>query len=234
MRTFLCGFALGALLLCSACASDTPAEEPGMVYVQKGKFTMGYDKGRPNEKPEREVTISKGFHIDKTEVTNEEYARSLNSTKRQPPAQWPDAKVPEGEGKKPVTGISYEDAKAFAEWAGKTLPSEEQWEYAARGPESKLYPWGAEFGPGRANNFAAGKNGPVEVGSLNEGASWVGALDMAGNVWEWTRSEGFKPGEYIIKGGSYAALEDPPRASLRASLPKGTTKEWLGFRCIKE
>src|SRR5688572_30005517 len=118
MRTVLCGLALGALLVCSACGPEKRADEPGMVYVEKGKFTMGYDKGRPNEKPEREVSLAAGYFIDKTEVTNEEYARSLSATKRQPPAHWADGKVPEGDGKKPVTGISWEDAKAFASWAG--------------------------------------------------------------------------------------------------------------------
>jgi formylglycine-generating enzyme required for sulfatase activity len=235
MRFTLLGGALSALLLCSACANGGPPPEvPGMVWVSEGKFKMGYDKGRPNEKPEREVDVATGFYMGKHEVTNDEYARFIAASKRATPSHWTDGKFPEGEGSLPVTNVSWDDARLYCEWKGTRLPTETEWEYAARGKESRLFPWGNEWKSGAANNFEAGKNGPVAVGSFAEGKGPFGTFDQAGNVWEWTASMGPGEKQMIIKGGSYAPLEDRPRASLRGVVGKDQAKPTVGFRVAKD
>lgn len=233
MRLLLPAGALAALLACSACSNGGPPPE-SMVRCEPGKFKMGYDKGRPNEKSEREVEVDKAFLIGKTEVTNDEYLAFVNATKRPAPPSWPDGKIPEGAGKRPVTMVTYDDARSYCEWKGWRLPTETEWEYAARGKDGRLYPWGNEWAAGKANNFEAGKNGTVEVGSLKDGRGPFGTFDQAGNVWEWTGSAGAGANQFMIKGGSYAPLEDRPRASLRQAVAKDQAKETIGFRYAKD
>lgn len=207
------------------------------MYVEPGTFRMGYagQGAKPDEKPVRDVEIKKGYFIDQYEVTNRQYAAFVRETKRPAPSHWADGQLPPGEEDLPVVNVTFEDAKAFAEHVGKRLPSAEEWEYAARGPSSKLYPWGQDWAPGKCNNFEEGKNGPVKVGEYKEGKSWCGTYDQAGNVWEWTKTPvPGSPNDMIIKGGSFAPLEDRPRASLTGRLGKGQAKPNVGFRCAKD
>jgi formylglycine-generating enzyme required for sulfatase activity len=208
-----------------------------MVHVEPGKFKMGYSGpgAKPDEKPVREVEIRKGFYIDKYEVTNRQYAQFLKESHRPPPAAWKGDTYPAGEDEYPVSGVTYEDAKAYCEKRGKRLPTAEEWEYAARGPESRLYPWGNTWESGKCNSFEAGKNGPVKVGEFQGGKSWCGTYDQAGNVWEWTSTPA--PGTsnvMIIRGGSFKPLEDLPRGSLTGRLPRDQARDNVGFRCVKD
>jgi len=217
--------------------STTPEDIPGMVYAEPGEFRMGYagQGAKPDEKPVRDVQIKKGFYIDRYEVTNKQYANFLRESKRPAPAHWKDGAYPEGQDDFPVVNVTWDDAKAYCQHYGKRLPTAEEWEYAARGPGSKLYPWGNEWASEKSNNFEAGRNGPVKVGEFREGKSWIGTFDQAGNVWEWTATPA--PGDpnlMIIKGGSFAPLEDRPRASLTGRLPKNQAKPNVGFRCAKD
>jgi len=235
MRGIFFGAALAALVACSACnGGGPPADLPGFAAVTAGKFKMGYEKGRPNEKPEREVECDHSFYIGKTEVTNEDYLAFVNATKRAAPPHWEGGKFPEGEAKRPVTRVTWEDARLYCEWKGGRLPTEVEWEYAARGKDGRLYPWGNEWAAARANNFEEGKNAPVDVGSFPDGKGPFGTLDQAGNAWEWTATPGPDPSQVVIKGGSYAPLEDRPRASLRGIVPKVPGKETVGFRMAKD
>jgi serine/threonine-protein kinase len=234
MRKLFCAGALFALLATSACGG-APEKIDGMSYVGPGKFKMGYDKGRENEKPLRETECDRGFYIGVTEVTNEQYAAFLAATKRAAPPTWKDGKVPEGQGKCPVSSVSYLDASAYCDWkGGYRLPTEVEWEYAARGTDGRLYPWGNDFSPTKCNTFTSGKNGPVDVGWFKDGKGPNGTLDQAGNVWEWTSSDGPAANQKWIKGGSYGPNEDPPRASLRTPVDKGTTAPTIGFRVAKD
>jgi serine/threonine-protein kinase len=242
MRKIASGAALAALLALSACGGGEPVKIEGLTYVKAGKFKMGYggEKARPNEKPEREAECDHGFYIGVYEVTNEEYSRFLAATKRAAPSHWKDGKYPDGQGRYPVTRVSWADALAYCEWLSKEkgggyrLPNEIEWEYAARGEDGRLYPFGNEFVPGKVNSAAAGKDGPVEVGQFKDGRGPFGTFDQAGNVWEWTSSDGPATGQKMIKGGSYAPLEDLPRASLRTPIGKEQAKDTIGFRVAKD
>ncbi|GIW72523.1 MAG: hypothetical protein KatS3mg102_2065 [Planctomycetota bacterium] len=227
---------LGGLALLVGLAtgcSSTPRIIPGMVWVEPGTFTMGYDEGAPNEKPARQVVVSRGYYIDIYEVTNQQYYNFCQQAKHPAPPHWKDGKFPEGQELYPVVNVSLEDARAYARFYGKRLPTEIEWEYAARGPDGRLYPWGNTWDPEAAHTFESGKQGPVAVNTMPKGRGPFGTYHQAGNVWEWTETEA-QPGLFVIKGGSFAPLEDRPRASLRG-LAKATVKrDNLGFRCVKD
>src|SRR5688572_1012757 len=127
-----------------------------MAYVPGGDFTMGRDDGDEYERPAHLVTV-KPFFIDLNEVTNEDYEKFVKEKGYQPPASWKTGTYPEGAGRLPVTGVNWEDANAYAAWAGKRLPTEEEWEFAARGADGRTYPWGNEWQPGQANADKANK-----------------------------------------------------------------------------
>lgn len=242
-RKLASGLAVAALMALSACGGDWPPPAiDGMTAVPAGKFKMGYggEKARPNEKPEREVEVENGFYIGTYEVTNEEYSKYLAATKKAAPDSWKDGKYPDGQGRYPVSRVSWDEARAYTEWLSKEkggnyrLPSEIEWEYAARGEKGFLFPFGNEFVPGKVNSAAAGKDGPVEVGMFKDGRSPFGTFDQAGNVWEWTSTDGPAAGQKMIKGGSYAPLEDLPRASLRTAIGKDQKKDTIGFRVARD
>jgi len=185
------------------------------VWVPAGLFTMGTDAAAiaklgaqappdwvasefPSEQPQHEVTLTKGFWIDKHEVSNKDFAAFRAAGGYTNQALWSDdgwtwlgrrdaARLPlHCQGDVPVQPrmcLTWYEAEAYAAWRAGHLPTEAEWEYAARGPKSTVYPWGDTFDPKRANvlNSVA----PKPVGSYPTGASWVGALDMSGNAMEW-------------------------------------------------
>jgi serine/threonine-protein kinase len=170
-----------------------------MVLVPAGSFAMGPDR--------REVRLD-GFYVDRTPVTNLQFWTFVSVTGYQPEDR--DAarflhhlhgKVPPALEQHPVSYVSWEDARAYAAWAGKRLPSEAEWEKAARGTDGRKYPWGrAEPGPKRAN-YGKSRGGTTPVGAFPEGASPYGVLDLAGNVWEWC--EDYDDPSFYAKGPTY-------------------------------
>jgi iron(II)-dependent oxidoreductase len=144
---------------------------------------MGSDDGAPDEAPRQRVELP-AFSIGLTEVTNAQFRRFLSQTGRPPPLTWQEAARRWGE-EAPAVGVSWQDAEAYCAWAGLRLPSEAEWEKAARGPGGRKFPWGDRWDPER---LVRDSSGPLPVGSRPSGASPYGCLDMAGNAWEWTSS----------------------------------------------
>jgi formylglycine-generating enzyme required for sulfatase activity len=178
-----------------------PADGKDMIFVPGGIFIMGSDDGSPSHQPEHIVQVA-DFYIDRWPVTNAEYKKFVDDTGHPVPnydVSWCDTEgynwdpktrmVPEGKADHPVVLVTWEDAMAYAAWAGKRLPTEAEWERAARGLEGRCYPWGNEFLPGRCNCREGGFTGTSPVGYFSpDGDTPEGVVDMLGNVWEWTNS----------------------------------------------
>lgn len=221
-------------------AATGEAAPEAMVYVPGATFKLGRDDGDEFAKPAHEVTVG-AFYIDRTEVTNEQYQRFVRETGHRAPPHWEGGEYRAGEASLPVVNVSWEDARAYAAWAGKRLPTEAEWELAARGTDGRLYPWGQEWDGARANTREAGRGRIVAVGSFPEGASPYGALDMIGNVWEWTASDPVSyrgdgrllaPGK-VIRGGAYDVPRERATATYRGVVQPGRTYDKTGFRCVK-
>ena len=237
-------------------ATPQVSAKPESVRIDGGTFMMGlasvttkepYDLGQT---PARSVSV-KTFWMDKTEVTNAEYAEFVAGAKHPAPSYWSNGKPPSGQELWPVTNVSIADAQAFSDWRSKRdgkkyrLPSEEEWEYAARnGSENNLYPWGNEWIDGRANVDA---NSLKPVGSYPQGTSKAGVLDLIGNAWEWTSTKAaaypgntllvIPPGQVIIRGGAFVEPSKGPEAisATRRSWVSPTDKQAaIGFRLVRE
>lgn len=224
-----------------------PVPPPEMASVPGGTFKMGRDArdgGDEWEHPAHLVTV-KPFFIDKYEVSNEKYAEFVRDKNWPPPSTWNGNKYPPGTARQPVTGVTFDDAKAYAAWAGKRLPTEAEWEFAARGGTNGFrYPWGNEWRAGLANADRA-RDGLANVGSYGC-ASPFGACDLIGNAWEWTATSmspypaGKLPIEVsdnlkVIRGGSFAEDRTQATATYRGYLEAGSPEnKRMGFRCVRD
>ncbi|MGP0564993.1 MULTISPECIES: formylglycine-generating enzyme family protein [unclassified Nitrospina] len=172
-----------------------------MVLVPAGEFIMGTDKTDPEKKhlkigavkplfrdqQPRHTVFLDAFYIDKYEVTNREYKQFVESVQyHEYPGHWLNGMYLPEQGDLPVTGITWGEALAYAMWAGKSLPTEAQWEKAARGTDGRLYPWGNDYEKGVANIGLDGPRKLMPVGSFPRDVSPFQAFDMGGNVMEWT------------------------------------------------
>jgi formylglycine-generating enzyme required for sulfatase activity len=227
--------------------APAPVLPPGMVYVSGGELNMGNDQGDAYERPRHKVLVQP-FFIDKYEVTCEEYEKFIKATGYQAPSNWKAGNPPPNAARHPVRGVTWDDARRFAQWSGKRLPTESEWEYAARGAEGRRYPWGNEWQE-KAANVAQSSSGKVaEVGSFPLGTSPCGAFDMVGNVWEWTADslkaypggslpEKLNEDYKVIRGGS--CIEDKNQgasATYRGYLLARGSQDYsfTGFRCAKD
>jgi serine/threonine-protein kinase len=198
----------------------------GMVYFPGGEFLlgdqiMGY----------RRVTLAP-FFIDRYEVTCAQYRRFVSATGYRAPFFWSKGRIPKGKANHPVSYISYEDAQAYARWAGKRLPTADEWEAVARGVDKRIFPWGNT--PLESNLNIKG-SGTEPVGSYSLNISPYGCYDMAGNVWEWTSTSlGQNPQYMVIKGGGWASQLRECATPHYNTLKKTTRMTTLGFRCVKE
>jgi formylglycine-generating enzyme required for sulfatase activity len=236
-------------------APPAPVVPAGMVMVKAGAYTVGREDGDPLAAPGHSVTLP-AFYIDRTEVTNAQYAKFVEATKRKPPSNWKGSTFPAGRDDYPVTGVTWQDAADYAASVGKRLPTESEWEAAARGNDSRRYPWGNEWQAGFANigvrtaeKVEANKypSSIAEVGKYPQGASPSGAVDMIGNVWEWVADEiTLYPGSgatlpvtddpaatlRVIRGGAYDG-DQKHDASYRGYLDGSLPYPKVGFRCVK-
>lgn len=220
--------ALAPLLLGLGCAAGAAAD--GMVEVPAGPFTMGSDDGPADERPAHRVEVA-GFRIDRLPVTHADFAAFLEAlgprgsragqTYRRYDDDDGDARIHRVDGRwradpgherHPVNEVSWAGARDYCAWKGKRLPTEAEWEKAARGTDGRRYPWGdAAPDPGRAR-FGAGWGQTVAVDALPAGAGPYGALDMAGNQWEWVASL-YRPYPYRADDGREDGQADGVRAT---------------------
>jgi formylglycine-generating enzyme required for sulfatase activity len=198
------------------------------------------------ERPQHPVAVG-AFWIDRAEVTNRRYRLCVAAGACRA-SRLADGPLYNGEDS-PVAGIPWQEAADYCAWAGARLPTEAEWEYAARGEQGELFPWGSVYECGQANLWEDcsgcedGYDGPSPVGAFPAGASWCGALDMAGNVWEWvadafteypSRGEGSSPeseGIRILRGGSWGYCPAFARTAYRYPVPAGADYLAVGFRC---
>jgi formylglycine-generating enzyme required for sulfatase activity len=229
---------------------ETPLVTNIMIEIPAGPFTMGSDVGDPEDMPAHEVDLP-AFKIDKFEVTNIDFFTFADETgyvtygEQEGIGSWRD-EWGVGEDSHPVVMVSWDDANAYCEWLGKRLPTEAEWEKAARGEDGRTFTWGNDWDPNKANVKERGLQGTAAVGSFGESASVYGVEDMIGNVWEWTTDwyqaypgntaddpyygEKFK----VTRGGGWFDVE--PQATTfnrNAGDPLKTASDELGFRCAQ-
>jgi formylglycine-generating enzyme required for sulfatase activity len=224
-----------------------------MVYVPSGRFLMGSDKGRRDEKPPHTVYVD-SFYIARYPVTNAQYEEFVVARGHRLPTYWKEGTYPRGKGHHPVVYVSWHDALAYCEWLSEEtgeemrLPTEAEWEKAARGTEGREYPWGDEFDKSRCNARESDIGGTTPVGRYSpRGDSPYAVADMIGNVWEWTsslhRPYPYDPtdgredleaeGNRVLRGGSWLSDQDLARCAVRlGGHPEGLL-DLGGFRCAK-
>ena len=231
------------------------AEPNPMVLIPAGEFIMGFDDRMPDEGPQHKVYLD-SYWIDEYEVTNAQYKKFIDATKRRSPAHFRNRTYPTGKADHPVTEVTWYDADAYCTWAGKRLPTDQEWEKAARGTDGRMFPWGNEFDVNKANTpqrweMLKQEGDTMPVGSFPEGISPYGLYDMSGNVWEWTSSwykaypgnthasENYGEQYKTLKGGSwwdcsfYKCGMSAPVFN-RAFFIRGTHNKSFGFRCAKD
>ena len=162
---------------------DIPTNTGSMVLIPSGEFIMGSNERWDDETPEYIESVEK-FYIDAYEVTNAEYEKFTYDTKREVPYHWSNGKVPKNKKNHPVIYVNWYDAEGYCKWEGKRLPTEQEWEKAARGESGNIYPWGNTWTIDKSNHPYKGSTGTEPVGSYPNGTSPYGLYDMSGNVWE--------------------------------------------------
>jgi formylglycine-generating enzyme required for sulfatase activity len=176
-----------------------------------------------------------GFFIDTYEVTNAHYKQFD-----------PSHTYPAEQGRYPVVNVTWEEARAYAEWIGKRLPTEAEWEKASRGAEGRVYPWGSDFDSQRCNTQESGHRTLTPVDSYQNGQSVFGVWDLVGNVLEWTAdrytpyplsqydSPDFGEDFIVLRGGSWIHAKQQATCASRLYAPAGNRSNFIGFRCVKD
>ncbi|MEE9412583.1 MAG: SUMF1/EgtB/PvdO family nonheme iron enzyme [Methylococcales bacterium] len=201
----------------------------GMVIIPDNTLKSAYNQAE---------IITSAFLLDKTPVTNQQYARYIEETNSLPPDHWWNKKLADELWNHPVVGVSYDNAYRFAEWCGKRLPSSKEWESAARRPGDRKYPWGNTWEISHLNSVESGLNKTTAVDFYASGTSIDGCLDLVGNVWEWTDAENtqidLEDGYAFVFGGSFRHESIAKDAIARTMLMKKNHYAYVGFRCAKD
>ena len=208
-----------------------PVDNPAgieWVEIPAGDFLYGENKTIQH--------LHKLFWIGKYPVTNEKYKRFLDAHPKYPvPQDWDNngRTFPLGMGYHPVINVSWQDAQAFCKWAHARLPSEVEWEKAARGTDGRTYPWGEDWLDGKyCNSKEARVDGTIPVDDFPEGISPYGVWDMSGNVWEWIETL-YDGGTRVLRGGSWVDESRYVRAAVRLGNVPGYRNDTVGFRCVR-
>jgi formylglycine-generating enzyme required for sulfatase activity len=261
----LASFGIGAIALAEraqdAPRGDAAAPDPipvvnGMVFVPAGEFAMGSSAeqllkmAEVDEFPQRTIFVD-DFYIDIHEVTNAQYKVFLEATGTEAPPRWLNGNYGLGEDGMPVVSITWEEAAAYAKWVGKRLPTEAEWEKAARGPDGRAFPWGDSFDRALANNGER----LVPIMTYPAGVSPYGCFDMAGNAAEWVdgwyeqypradddlipdgvpdRNEVFAKDRRVYRGGSWNTFSKYLRCANREHTSSGKRWVYVGFRCVMD
>ncbi len=253
--------------------TTSPADGKLLVQIPAGPFRMGSSAEQSKllaikfgvqpgalegEMPQQTVTLP-AFHIDRTPVTNAEYKGFIDAHPEQAVPFLDNALArsfnwdkstrtfPAGRDQYPAVLVTWHAAAAYCKWAGKRLPTEAEWEKAARGSDGRLWPWGNEWDASKANTAEAGKGDATPVGQYPAGASLYGALDMVGNVWQWTssldkpypyrpdsgREEADAPGMRITRGGAWLFGAAVTRTATRSRFDPSSASLSIGFRCAE-
>lgn len=208
----------------------------GMVLVEGGEFSYGSSEVSINNVAVTPITKTnlKDFYIDIFEVTNEQYREFIKDTDRREPPTWLLNGFDKTKANHPVTFVKLDDATSYCKWLGKFLPSEPQWERAARGSDDRQYAWGKDFHEGFSNTVTSKIIGTSPVGSFPKGVSPYGVMDLTGNVLEWTNTElADDNSEYITKGGSWGYSHSTSKTFQQFPQDKDSKINNLGFRCVK-
>jgi sulfatase modifying factor 1 len=239
---------LTIIFLCKIMQGQT--SEPDMVLISGGDFIMGKNSSNPTDwQPEHQVSIN-AFYMDKYEVTNKQYYEFCIQTKNPLPEFWGSSqfKCSLDYPDHPVVGVSCIDAEKYAKWTGKRLPTEAEWEYAARGGlQNKNFPWGNQIDSTKANYGKKYKT-TLKVGTFKPNG--YGLYDISGNVWEWTSDfygdnyyinspnknpKGPPQGRFkVIRGGSWHSGGMCQQTYYRNGLPISWVDFAVGFRCVKD
>lgn len=238
---------------CFGAGGDASSDNPDMVMIPRGEFTMGSDA---HSDEARHQVVLDAYWIDKYEVSNARYKEFMKATGHSAPAYWDDPRL--SKPGQPVVGVSWNDATAFCKWDGKRLPTEAEWERAAKGPAGDShYPWGHTLDPNKAN-YGQNVGQTMPVDSYPKGVSGFGVFNMAGNVFEWVE-DWYDPKSYresvalnprgaaqgynfakqgpvkVLRGGSWLAPETSLHTSHRFwNQPENNSYGvGLGFRCAK-
>ncbi|MBI4084206.1 MAG: SUMF1/EgtB/PvdO family nonheme iron enzyme [Candidatus Lambdaproteobacteria bacterium] len=217
---------------------------PGMAYIPEGEFVMGANGVELDSRPAHQVTVRKGYYLDTGEVSNAEYLKFVRSRGHRAPYYWAGGNPRPGEEGLPVVGVTWEDARKYCRFVGKRLPSEAEWEKAARGTGGQTYPWaGTSFSPSFTVTVESGRKAPVEVDAQNRDLSPYGVRHLGGNVREWV-NDAFLPytgaakdprheREKVVRGGSWATTSAAARTFFRGSSNPNNVWPDVGFRCAK-
>lgn len=225
-------------------SAPAPAAQPGpdggMVLIPAGTAVIGDDAGDPDEQPVRHIDV-KAFYMDAGEVTNGQFEAFVNGTANKAGGSWRKHFKP-GQETFPVRGVSWFDAQAYAAWAGKRLPTEIEWEYAARGAQGLVYAYGNTYDPSKARTGLKISAGPSPARSYEANA--FGLFDMTGNVSEWTGTAYVQditaapakrdPDLRAVRGGAWDDVPDTAKAANRSPNRPGFSTYYIGFRCARD